>query len=63
MLSAPITVSVGLAFRTSRTTNASELIDWADQELYRAKAEGRNRTCIMQNSEANSAVDCAATVD
>jgi Diguanylate cyclase, GGDEF domain len=56
MLSAPITVSVGLAFRTSRTTNASEMIDWADQELYRAKAEGRTEpaSCKIQKPTAPS---------
>jgi diguanylate cyclase (GGDEF)-like protein len=45
-LSAPgsrITISGGVAEKTSATDNVEKLIKFADDALYRAKAEGRNR--------------------
>jgi diguanylate cyclase (GGDEF)-like protein len=50
-LSEPITVSVGLAVRSIDTQSASDLLDHADQALYRAKREGRNRTCVLPAAE------------
>ena len=40
-----ITVSIGLACLTSEMKNMTELIDFADACLYRAKNNGRNRVC------------------
>jgi two-component system, cell cycle response regulator len=60
VLTQPVTISVGLASRTSKTASANELLDRADQALYRAKGEGRNRTCVAQSSEEER--DVNATV-
>lgn len=38
-----LTISIGLATLPDDSTNARELIEFADRALYRAKAEGRNR--------------------
>ena len=38
-----VTVSIGVAEPTGRQTNPLEVIDAADQALYRAKQAGRNR--------------------
>jgi len=39
----PITVSIGIASYSDRDTSAEDLLERADQALYRAKAGGRNR--------------------
>ncbi len=41
----PLTISVGVASFGMNITAASQLVDVADAELYRAKSLGRNRTC------------------
>ena len=41
----PITVSVGVATRTATTKNIDALVRSADQAVYQAKSEGRNRVC------------------
>jgi diguanylate cyclase (GGDEF)-like protein len=41
-----ITVSVGLAHRTAADTELGELLDRADQALYQAKQDGRDRISI-----------------
>ncbi len=42
-----ITISLGMASFPSDGTDALDLIQKADQALYRAKLTGRNRTCIF----------------
>ena len=42
-----ITVSVGVAVFPKDAQNAKELIHKADQALYKAKKEGRNRVCVF----------------
>jgi diguanylate cyclase (GGDEF)-like protein len=42
-----VTVSIGVATVPSSYANSpEELIALADEALYRAKAEGRNRVCV-----------------
>ena len=42
-----ITVSIGGAFAPQWVRSSPQLwVDRADQQLYRAKSEGRNRTCL-----------------
>lgn len=42
----PITISLGIAGRPAHTHNTEELFRLADQAMYTAKNEGRNRTVI-----------------
>jgi diguanylate cyclase (GGDEF)-like protein len=42
-----VTVSIGVAMFPKDAQNAKELIHKADQALYRAKEEGRNRVCVF----------------
>ena len=46
----PLTISVGVASVGMNITAASQLVDAADTELYRAKSLGRNRTCSPGSS-------------
>ncbi|OHB33144.1 MAG: hypothetical protein A2X84_00715 [Desulfuromonadaceae bacterium GWC2_58_13] len=46
-----LTLSLGVAEYPEDSNNATNLLDLADQALYRAKGEGRNRT-VAWNSEA-----------
>jgi diguanylate cyclase (GGDEF)-like protein len=41
-----VTVSIGVAELNSNFRDAESFIDFADQGLYRAKSEGRNRVCV-----------------
>ncbi len=44
-----VTISLGIAdAHLSRAATKDELINFADQALYRAKAEGRNRWCVYR---------------
>jgi len=45
-----ITISIGVALYPSRgVTTRDALLRAADQALYRAKADGRNRICVSQD--------------
>ncbi|MBO6556242.1 MAG: sensor domain-containing diguanylate cyclase [Pseudomonadales bacterium] len=45
-----VTISIGIATMTPDEENAPrDLIGWADQVLYEAKASGRNRVCLHGN--------------
>ncbi len=44
-----ITISVGVATFPDDSSDPIELIEMADSALYRAKHEGRNRTCAYRN--------------
>ncbi len=46
----PLTISVGVTSFGINITTASQLVDVADAELYRAKSLGRNRTCSPGSS-------------
>jgi diguanylate cyclase (GGDEF)-like protein len=47
-----VTISIGGAYATERVRSTNALwTDRADSQLYRAKAEGRNRVCIEQQPE------------
>ncbi len=41
----PVTISIGAAQADERTTTSADLLRGADEQLYRAKQEGRNRVC------------------
>jgi diguanylate cyclase (GGDEF)-like protein len=43
----PVTVSVGVACFPAESAIVEELISLADQRLYRAKREGKNRVCVQ----------------
>jgi len=43
----PVTLSIGVAFYPDHGVNAEELIRKADEALYRAKKEGKNRCCFL----------------
>jgi diguanylate cyclase (GGDEF)-like protein len=47
-----VTVSAGVATTRDGTRSASALMDAADAALYRAKNEGRDRTCVAQPEPA-----------
>ncbi|MEA4831127.1 MAG: GGDEF domain-containing protein [Oscillospiraceae bacterium] len=44
-----ITVSIGVAFRDDDSENYEQLVSRADQALYAAKSNGRNRVVLFQN--------------
>jgi diguanylate cyclase (GGDEF)-like protein len=46
-----VTVSIGVASYPQQATNASELFERADQALYVAKDNGRNRTIVYPNTQ------------
>jgi len=43
-----VTISLGVATRRAAVADAEALLKLADESLYRAKKEGRNRVCYMQ---------------
>lgn len=44
-----VTISIGVAYFPSDSSDPIELIEMADSALYRAKREGRNRVCVYQD--------------
>lgn len=44
-----ITVSIGLATYSTKITEGSEIVEWADSALYQAKRQGKNRVCAFVN--------------
>jgi diguanylate cyclase (GGDEF)-like protein len=46
-----LSASIGLASYPQHATTAEELIKAADQALYRAKRDGRNRVCTVEDKE------------
>ena len=62
-----ITISIGIASFPSDGSTALELVQRADQSLYRAKLSGRNRTCVYDPSvdkpdSIHQAVDASAII-
>jgi diguanylate cyclase (GGDEF)-like protein len=49
--SIPVTISLGIAEFPKHADSLEKLVSCADQALYRAKAEGRNRTIVWENAE------------
>ena len=47
---AKVTVSIGLSMNYGEFKNATELLKSADESLYRAKEEGRNRVIIYEGN-------------
>ena len=43
---APITISIGVALARPEDPDLADVLERADQALYRAKREGRNRVCL-----------------
>ncbi len=59
------TISIGVAQMSSQDSNVADLLLRADEALYRAKAEGRNRvvgaSAVSANQELGAAAGTAAT--
>jgi diguanylate cyclase (GGDEF)-like protein len=56
-----VTVSIGVAARQSRNDSPETVIAAADQALYRAKQEGRNRVRAMKSRREQSAMAMGGT--
>jgi diguanylate cyclase (GGDEF)-like protein len=56
----PVTISIGLATFPGDGTTGAELIRQADERLYRAKAEGRNRVVASAATGVGAAMTRAA---
>ena len=52
-----ITISVGVASLRDHETNLGELINQADQALYRSKSNGRNQVCVWSEDSHWSVVN------
>lgn len=51
-----MTVSMGVAAWPLHSENAARVFEVADEQLYRAKQEGRNRICVAPGDEVRSSV-------
>jgi two-component system cell cycle response regulator len=51
-LTAPVTISIGVAVSTNQTVNENDLLHRADQALYRAKHAGRNTVRFYSSQPA-----------
>ena len=49
-----VTISIGVAFFPAHGSTSESLLRQADAALYRAKHEGRNRTCIVDDGFVNT---------
>jgi diguanylate cyclase (GGDEF)-like protein len=45
-----LTVSIGVASARGEDANFEKLVDAADKALYVAKRQGRNRTCVAEET-------------
>ena len=59
----PITVSIGIATIDARMLTAYELVGAADQALYQAKEDGRNRVRAFRREELSSASETSKTTE
>lgn len=50
---APITISIGVALAKVEDPDIADVLERADQALYRAKRDGRNRVCLEQGCVSN----------
>ncbi|OFV83945.1 MAG: hypothetical protein A2W26_00835 [Acidobacteria bacterium RBG_16_64_8] len=57
----PLTVSIGIAAFPAHAATAEALVAAADQALYRAKEDGRNRACCYEKSAAVALSEPAGT--
>ena len=57
-----LTISVGIAEKGPDTTSVADVIASADEAMYRAKSEGRNRVCVLSEGSASAGPHaCAAS--
>lgn len=54
-----VTASIGVATFLEHSDRIDELIELADQAMYKAKLNGRNRVCVAQNKTGNEWQDIA----
>ena len=57
-----VTVSIGIAARNGESLSPAEVLKFADQALYKAKARGRNCTVAARNAKPVQSVDLSARV-
>lgn len=60
-LSLPITISIGVAVSRHQADRAEDLLSRADQALYAAKHQGRNRV-VLANDDAGVVTPAAEIV-
>lgn len=53
----PIYVSIGISMSSGKAKDAKEIIEMADQALYRSKETGRNRTTVYNNKPLSGRED------
>ncbi|MGZ5077691.1 MAG: diguanylate cyclase, partial [Methylobacter sp.] len=46
-----LTVSIGVSMYSAGYSHYTDMIEVADQAMYRAKSEGRNRVVMLSGSE------------